>query len=129
MLHANLFRTVETCGLFSADPELQSNTEDARALEDHYDLLGKVVRIIGAAVLMRGSHNMEQGRKFIANHRMLVVHTLKRSAGLGGSSKGNEGLDDKVAELADGFMVLIAATEFLEVKNSQSGFLHSRDGL
>jgi nuclear pore complex protein Nup205 len=116
VLHANLFRAVETSGLFSADPELQANSEYPRALEQHYDLLAKVVRIIGAAVLSRGSHNVEQGRKFLTNHRMLVTHTLKRSAGIGSSGEGDRVLDERVDELADGLMVIIAATGFLEVR-------------
>lgn len=73
------------------------------------------MRIIGAALLSRGSHNVEQGRKFLTTHRMLVAHTLKRSAGLVGGKEGDQALDERVDELADGLMVLIAATGFLEV--------------
>lgn len=113
ILYANLFRAIDTSGLFTADPELQSNVQNSRALEQHYDLLTKVVRIIGAALLSRGSHNVVQGRKFLTDHRMLVTHTLKRSAGIGGSS--NEALDERIGDLADALMVVIAATGFLEV--------------
>ena len=114
ILYANVFRAVEQSGLFSADPELQINAENKHALEQHYDLLAKVVRITGAALLSRGSHNIAQGRKFLTDHRMLVTHTLKRSAGIGGVA-GDESLDEKVDELADALMVVIAATNFLEV--------------
>ncbi|OAA38535.1 hypothetical protein NOR_06563 [Metarhizium rileyi] len=116
ILYANLFRAIDTSGLFTADPELQSDTRNPRALEQHYDLLAKVVRIIGAALLSRGSHNIVQGRKFLTDHRMLVTHTLKRSAGIGGGVS-SDALDEKVGDLADALMVVIVATGFLEYEN------------
>ncbi|KAM4068158.1 eukaryotic nucleoporin family protein [Hirsutella rhossiliensis] len=116
ILYANVFRTLETSGLFTADPELQSDSQNSRALEQHYDLLAKVVRIIAAALLSRGSHNAVQGRKFLTDHRMLVTHTLKRSAGIGGAH-ASEGLEERIGELADGLMVVIAATGFLEFED------------
>lgn len=115
ILYANVFRAVEQSGLFSADPELQVDKDNKHALEQHYDLLAKIVRIAGAALLSRGSHNIAQGRKFLADHRMLVSHTLKRSAGIGGA-EGDQGLDARVDDLADALMVVIAATNFLEVR-------------
>ncbi len=114
ILYANFFRTIESSGLFAADPELQTDARNSRALEQHYDLLAKVSRIIGAALLSRGSHNAVQGRKFLTDHRMLVTHTLKRSAGIGSDGVA-EALDEKIGDLADALMVIIAATGFLEV--------------
>lgn len=84
------------------------------ALEKHYAILVRVARIIGAAIVSRGSHNVVQGRRFLTDHRMLVMHVLKRSAGIGAGHMGRA-LEDRVEELADAFMVLITATEFLEV--------------
>lgn len=75
-----------------------------------------MVRIVGAALVSRGSHNVVQGRRFLTDHRMLVTHTLKRSAGIG-SGTADDGLDLRVEELAEGLMVIIAATGFLEVIN------------
>ena len=122
ILYANLFRAIETSGLFTADPELQSDVQNSRALEQHYDLLAKVVRIIGAALFSRGSHNIVQGCKFLSDNRMLVTHTLKRSAGIGGGVN-NDALDERVNDLADALVVVIAATGFLEVC---SRFLYGR---
>ncbi|KAL3953623.1 hypothetical protein ACCO45_011579 [Purpureocillium lilacinum] len=116
ILYANFFRTIESSGLFAADPELQTDARNSRALEQHYDLLAKVSRIIGAALLSRGSHNAVQGRKFLTDHRMLVTHTLKRSAGIGSDGVA-EALDEKIGDLADALMVIIAATGFLEFEN------------
>ncbi|KAL2200981.1 nucleoporin Nup186/Nup192/Nup205 [Corynascus similis CBS 632.67] len=83
ILQANLFRVLEVAGVFGADPELQVDARDTRALERHYALLVALARIISAAVLARGAHNVVQGQRFLTQHRMLVVHTLKRSAGIG----------------------------------------------
>lgn len=85
-------------------------------------MLAKVVRIIGAAILSRGNNNVTQGRKFLTDHRMLVSHALKRSAGIG---TGNEDqrLEEKIEELADSLVVVIAATNFLEVSHDESCWL------
>ncbi|PFH63238.1 hypothetical protein XA68_15872 [Ophiocordyceps unilateralis] len=116
ILYANLFRILESSGLFSADPELQTSAENPRALEEHYDLLAKVVRVIAAALLSRGNHSTAQGRKFLTDHRMLVTHTLKRSVGIG-ANQADGGLEERIADLADAFMVVIVATGFLEFEN------------
>ncbi|KAK0732791.1 nucleoporin Nup186/Nup192/Nup205 [Apiosordaria backusii] len=83
ILQANLFRAIEVSGVFAADPELEINPSNTVALEKHYFLLVSLARIITAAVLARGQGNVAQGRNFLQKHRMLVVHTLKRSAGIG----------------------------------------------
>lgn len=114
ILYANLFRSVELSNLFSVDPELQVDETNPQALEQHYDLLAKVTRIIGATVISRGSNNIAQGRKFLSDHRMLVTHTLKRSAGIGAGEK-DDVLEERVEELADALIIVIAATGFLEV--------------
>ena len=74
-----------------------------------------MARIISAALVSRASHNAAQGRRFLTDHRMLVTHTLKRSAGIG---HVEDGLSESVAELADAFVVMIVATGFLEVSLS-----------
>ncbi|RDA91059.1 hypothetical protein CP533_3063 [Ophiocordyceps camponoti-saundersi (nom. inval.)] len=116
ILCANLFRILESSGLFAADPELQARADNPRALEQHYDLLAKVVRIIAAALVSRGNNSTAQGRRFLTDHRMLVTHTLKRSAGIG-ATQADGALEDRIADLADAFMVVIAATGFLEFEN------------
>jgi nuclear pore complex protein Nup205 len=128
VLHANLFRSIDLSGLFAADPELQVNASDGRALENHYSLLVKVTRIIGAAIVSRGSHNVLQGRRFLTEHRMLVMHVLKRSAGIGtGSGRLDAALEERIQELAEAFMVIIMATGFLEVRfSTQHGDAVSR---
>ncbi|KAK4165342.1 nucleoporin Nup186/Nup192/Nup205 [Cladorrhinum sp. PSN259] len=139
VLQANLFHHLEQSGVFAADPELEINPGNTGALEKHYGLLVALARIIGAAVLARGAHNVLQGRKFLTQHRMLVVHTLKRSAGIGTVGNGLNGgstitsinnryngnaeaqwkLEERIEELAEAFMLLISATGFLEFEEDQ----------
>lgn len=78
----------------------------------------RVTRIIGAAVLARGSNNVTQGRRFLTDHRMLIMQVLKRSAGIS-AGRMTPALEEKVEDLADAFMVLITATGFLEVSQNQ----------
>ena len=129
VLQANLFRALELARVFAADPELEVDPRNVAALARHYALLVSLARIVGAAVLARGAHNVVQGRRFLTQHRMLVVHTLKRSAGIGVVGGGNGGvvkrvgdgmgdrevLEERIEELAEAFMLLITATGFLEV--------------
>ncbi|KAJ2976011.1 hypothetical protein NUW58_g8198 [Xylaria curta] len=118
VLHANLFRAVDQSGLFTADPELQVDPSDTEALEKHYLLLVKVAQIISVAIVSRGSHNVLQGRRFLADHRMLVTHVLKRSAGIGaGTGKMDLILAGHIGDLAEAFMMMITATDFLEFEN------------
>ncbi|KAI0435098.1 nucleoporin Nup186/Nup192/Nup205 [Xylaria sp. FL1042] len=118
VLHANIFRTVDQSGLFAVDPELHVEPSDLKALERHYVLLVKVARIISVAVVSRGSHTILQGRRFLADHRMLVMHVLKRSAGIGaGVGKMDPALAERISDLAEAFMVMITATDFLEFEN------------
>lgn len=137
-LQANLFPAIEQSGLFAADPELLEDVPGAAALERHYALLVRVARVVCAAVLTRGPQSsVAQGpaRRFLSEHRMLVVQTLKRSAGIGGgpAGAGAEGgaggaaskeaallLGEAVEELAESFMVLIAATGFLEFEEEMA---------
>ena len=137
VVQANLFRALEQSGVFAADPELEIDSADIVALEKHYALLVSLARIVGAAVLSRGAHNVLQGQRFLTQHRSLVVHALKRSAGIGSMGIVNGGgngigqpkpeqmarwkLEERIEELAEAFMLLITATGFLEVSLSGAG--------
>ncbi|KAK4135371.1 hypothetical protein BT67DRAFT_400836 [Trichocladium antarcticum] len=146
VVQANVFRALELARVFAADPELEVDARDEAALAKHYALLVALARIVAAAVLARGARNVLQGRRFLAQHRMLVVHTLKRSAGIGmvvrgggdgdgdGDGDGGRGgvvvagrdgtaqarLEERVDELAEAFMLLITATGFLEFEADQA---------
>lgn len=122
VLQANLFHAVELSGLFAADPELEIESTNTAALEKHYGLLVRVARVVAAAVLARGPQSsVTQGpaRRFLLEHRMLVVHVLKRNAGIGGQP-GSLELEESVEELAEALMVLITATGFLEFEEEMA---------
>lgn len=91
--------------------------DDVDAVNKHYDLLVALMRVICTAVLSRGSQNeqtLDQGRKFLSDNRLSILAVFKRSAGLG-SAVAEESID----ELADSFVLLVSATEFLEVGDSR----------
>lgn len=58
---------------------------------------------------------------------MLIVHVLKKSAGIGHGVKGSQQLEENVEDLAEAFMVLITATGFLEVRYHTSRLKYLRD--
>lgn len=147
VIQNNLFRTIEVSGLFQTDPDLDigmycpfyspfdvkqdtslnslpaTDQGETLALEKLYSLLLRVTRIIGAAVLARGSQSTTtQGpaRRFLTDYRMLIVHVLKKSAGIGHNSgvKASVKLEENVEDLAEAFMVLITTTGFLEVSHA-----------
>ncbi|VBB86736.1 Putative protein of unknown function [Podospora comata] len=106
ILQANLFRALEISGVFAADPELEINPSNTVALEKHYFLLVLLARIITASVLSRGQGNIVQARGFLQRHRMLVVHTLKRAAGIGIVGNGMWGGGEEQQQersISDGF--------------------------
>lgn len=122
MIQNNLFRAVELSGLFAADPDLDlGSPNDSRVLEKHYSLLVRVARLVGAAVLARGPQStaaLVPARRFLADHRALVVQVLKKTAGVGGAGQAvqtGQKVEENVEDLAEAFMVLITATGFLEV--------------
>lgn len=88
------------------------------------------MRVIVSAVLVRGVHNeqiLEQTRSFLAENRQSMVGIFKRYAKIGGvSSAGN---DEVLEDLVKSYMVLITATDFVEVRLPADCFLfrHRRD--
>lgn len=87
-------------------------------MSKHYDLLTAIVRVLCAAVLSRGRENkqtIDQARRFLSDNRLSILAVFKRSAGL---STGGEVAEQSVEELADSFMLLISATDYLDVSVS-----------
>ncbi|KAI3567843.1 hypothetical protein IWW34DRAFT_906083 [Fusarium oxysporum f. sp. albedinis] len=84
------------------------------SLSDSHEVFTSVVRIIGVHLVPRGRKIVVKGRKLLKEHRMLVAHMLKQNAGVG-SGNADEGLDQKIEELAEGLIVVIATTLFLEI--------------
>lgn len=86
------------------------------ALRKYYDLLHSVLRVIVSAVFSRGLHNeqmMEQTRAFLAENRQCMVGIFKRVAKIGGA--GTSDHHSALGDLANSYVALIAATNFLEV--------------
>ena len=131
VLNAGLFHSITESSLFLTDPDLGVgwwpqnfacsqpinivvDIPGPNALNNHYNILVAIMRIVCAALLSRGTQNqqsLEQGRRFLTENRLPILAVLKKSAGLGSGVKVTEAVD----ELADAFMLLVSFTEFLEV--------------
>ncbi|KAK0123636.1 hypothetical protein ONS95_008651 [Cadophora gregata] len=117
VLNAGLFYSVQASHLFSIDPDLGVDIEGPGAIDKHYKLLAAVMRILCAAVLSRGSQNLQtidQGRRFLSDHRLTILSVLKKSAGLGGPAGSS---DHSIDELAESYMLLISVTDFLDFED------------
>jgi nuclear pore complex protein Nup205 len=88
------------------------------ALRKYYDLLLSVIRVIVSAVFSRGIHNEQikgQTRTFMAENRPCMVGIFKRFARIGDTKADHQ---EALCELVKAFMVLVTATDFLDVSLS-----------
>lgn len=101
--------------LFTTDPDIGLDIDNPEALENFYQLLMAILRIVNSVVLTKGSKNnqiLAQGRAFLVENRQCMQAIFKaatRSDRL--SVKSRSCLND----LVDNFTVLISATAFIDV--------------
>lgn len=115
VLSAGLFHSIKESQLFSTDPDLGADFEGPGATKLHYKLLVSLMRVINAAVIVRGPQNeqtMAQGRKFLSYNRNMVVEVFKQTAGL---RDNDPSIQEYVDQLAEAYVLLIAHTGFLDV--------------
>ncbi|RMJ22781.1 Nuclear pore complex [Aspergillus sp. HF37] len=120
VLNAGLFEAVRDSQLFSADPDIGIDIDNADALRKYYDLLLSVLRVIVCAVFSRGLHNeqmKEQTRGFLTENRPSMVGIFKRLAKIGGDV--GAGHDETLRDLAKAYTALVAATDFLAFEDSE----------
>ncbi|KAL4988545.1 nucleoporin Nup186/Nup192/Nup205 [Aspergillus falconensis] len=120
VLKAGLFQAVHDSQLFAADPDLGIDIDNADALRKYYDLLDSVLRVIVTATFSRGLQNelmIEQTRAFLTENRQSMVGVFKRFAKIGGSAAPDH--HDALTSIAKSYTALIAATDFLEVEESE----------
>lgn len=92
--------------------------DNPEALSKYYKLLLAVTRVVTMVVLSRGSQNdqtIESARAFLVDNRPLVVAIFKRDAKIGGVSFDDAGVS--IEDLVELFVLLIAATDFLDVSH------------
>ncbi|KAL5343111.1 nucleoporin Nup186/Nup192/Nup205 [Aspergillus crustosus] len=120
VLKAGLFQAVRDSQLFNADPDLGIDIDNPDALRKYYDLLDSVLRVIVTATFSRGLHNeqmLEQARSFLTENRQSMVGVFKRFAKIGGA--GNAEHHDALTNIAKSYTALVAATDFLDVEESE----------
>lgn len=135
VLNAGLFQAVRQSQLFAADPDIGiglclhaevhllrltvADIDNPDSLRKYYELLLSVMRVIVSAVLVRGVHNeqiREQTRSFLAENRQSMIGIFKRFARIGGVTSAES--DVVLEDLVKSYMVLISATDFVEVGSS-----------
>lgn len=90
--------------------------ENPQALSKFFDLMLNVLRVINSVVVVRGPQNeqcRQQARDFISDNRASIVAVFKRAARKGGP--GEQATGAELEDLVDSLVLLISATDFLEV--------------
>ncbi|KAL5114135.1 hypothetical protein ACEQ8H_007979 [Pleosporales sp. CAS-2024a] len=117
VLNAGLFLSIRDSGIFSVDPDIGLEMDDAKALSKYYELMLWVLRVINAAVIARGRQNDQtvfQAREFLQENRHNMVSIFKRSIHVG--ARHDAGIQQKLGDLVDCWTVLVEVTGFLEVQ-------------
>ncbi|KAF2646141.1 hypothetical protein P280DRAFT_464391 [Massarina eburnea CBS 473.64] len=123
VLNASLFPAVRDSRLFAVDPDIGLEFDNPKALKKYYELMLAVLRVINAAVIVRGRQNDQtvfQGREFLKESRPSMVAIFKRSVNVGAGLGQDMDLVDDLRELVDCFTVLVDVTGFLEYEDSAS---------
>jgi nuclear pore complex protein Nup205 len=119
VLNAGLFLSIRDSQIFSVDPDIGLEFDDAKALKKYYDLMLSVLRVVNAAVIARGRQNDQtvfQAREFLKENRHSMVAIFKRSVNVGGGQHAEAQQD--LVDLVDCWTVLVEVTGFLEVRVS-----------
>ncbi len=122
VLNAGLFPSIRDSQIFSIDPDIGLEFDDANALAKYYNLMLAVLRVVNAAVLARGRQNDQtvfQAREFLKENRQSVVSIFKRSVSVGvGAGSMMQATADELqvlSDLVDCWTVLVDVTGFLQV--------------
>lgn len=117
LINAGIFNVIRISGLFSMDPDIGIEMDNPEALAEYYKLLLAITKIVVSLVISRGSQNEQTkslARSFLSESRSLIVAVFKRDARIGGVSFDDAGVS--IEELVELFVLLIAITDFLEVR-------------
>ncbi|KAH8722403.1 nucleoporin Nup186/Nup192/Nup205 [Phaeosphaeriaceae sp. PMI808] len=120
VLNAGLFISIRDSQIFSVDPDIGLEFDDAQALKKYYELMLSVLRVINAAVIARGRQNDQtvfQAREFLKENRHSMVAIFKRSINVGAGQHAEAQQD--LIDLVDCWTVLVEVTGFLEVSVHQ----------
>ncbi|OAL46473.1 hypothetical protein IQ07DRAFT_590618 [Pyrenochaeta sp. DS3sAY3a] len=123
VLNAGLFPSVRESHIFSVDPDIGLEFDDADALKKYYELMLAVLRVVNAAVIARGRQNDQtvfQAREFLKESRHSMVSIFKRSVNVGGGAVQNREVEPNLLELVDCWTVLVEVTGFLQYEDSSN---------
>ncbi|WPH01966.1 Hypothetical protein R9X50_00482000 [Acrodontium crateriforme] len=114
ILNSGFFDAVADSRLFSTDPDIGLEVDNAAALKEFYRLLSSVLRVITAIVITRGSSNvatLQQAQSFLQNNRFSIQAVFKRTSAVQKTAGPPE---VEALEVADELSRLMLVTGFLE---------------
>jgi nuclear pore complex protein Nup205 len=120
VLNAGLFPAIRDSHIFSVDPDIGLEFDDANALKKYYELMLAVLRVINAAVIARGRQNDQtvfQAREFLKENRHSMVSIFKRSVNVGAGAGQYAEAQQDLVDLVDCWTVLVDITGFLQVSS------------
>jgi len=115
VLNSGFFSAVSDSRLFSTDPDIGLDIDNASALKKFYKLLSAVLRVVTAIVIARGPSNaatLQQAKRFLQQNRYSMQAVFKRTSSVQKTSGPPE---EEALNVANEFSKLMLVTGFLEV--------------
>lgn len=101
VINSGFYQAIDDSKLFSTDPDIGLDIDNAVALKEFYTILAAMLRVITAAVVQKGP---QPGRDFLSRNRFSVQAIFKQA------SRGH------ALDVANELSKLMFATDYLEVR-------------
>ncbi|TKA78674.1 hypothetical protein B0A55_04507 [Friedmanniomyces simplex] len=114
VLNSGFFSAITDSRLFSTDPDIGLDIDNAAALREFYKLLSAILRVVTATVVSRGASNaatLQQAKCFLQQNRFSIMAIFKRTSAVQKTSGPPEREALSVAEETTRLMLV---TGFLE---------------
>ncbi|KAK0935282.1 hypothetical protein LTR29_013147 [Friedmanniomyces endolithicus] len=114
VLNSGFFSAITDSRLFSTDPDIGLDIDNAAALREFYKLLSAILRVITATVVARGAGNaatVQQAKSFLQQNRFSIMAVFKRTSAVQKTSGPPE---REALNVAEEFSRLMLVTGFLE---------------
>ncbi|KAK1046096.1 hypothetical protein LTS16_006008 [Friedmanniomyces endolithicus] len=114
VLNSGFFSAITDSRLFSTDPDIGLDIDNAAALREFYKLLSAILRVVTATVVARGAGNaatVQQAKAFLQQNRFSIMAVFKRTSAVQKTSGPPE---TEALNVAEEFSRLMLVTGFLE---------------
>ncbi|KAK5746598.1 hypothetical protein LTR17_000614 [Elasticomyces elasticus] len=114
VLNSGFFSAITDSRLFSTDPDIGLDIDNASALREFYKLLSAILRVVITTVVSRGGSNaatVQQAKSFLQQNRFSIMAVFKRTSAVQKTSGPPE---TEALRVAEEFSRLMLVTGFLE---------------